>query len=167
MNRLKPCMKKHTLNCVVENPLLPLALSIISVMLKKYSSGLDYASNVTPHLTTANGVAGVAVYGAERQTREQPSMKTLNMTNSTIRKTNVTIQYLEGPATNVCTSPNCRTLLRDNGFTDLREVTGRACRNMDQIYRDFPRYFRTCVGYPGNSFIDLTKDETGRRFLCL
>jgi hypothetical protein len=65
-------MKKHTLNCTVEDPVLPLALSIISIMLEKYSSGLDYTSNMTPHLTTGNGVA---VYGAERQTREQTSIK--------------------------------------------------------------------------------------------
>ena len=164
MTRLKPCVKKHTLNCIVEDPVLLLALSIVSIMLKKYSSGLDYTSSMTPHLTTANGVP---VYGAEPQTREQPSMKLLNMRNSKILKANVTIQCLESPATTVCRSPNCRTLLRDNGFTDLREVTGRTYRNMDQIYRDFPRYFHTCVGHPGNSFIDLTKDETGRRFLCL
>jgi hypothetical protein len=66
-------MNKHTLNCIVEDPLLPLALSIISIMLKKYSSGLGYTSNMIPHLTTANGVT---VYGAERQTPEQPSTKT-------------------------------------------------------------------------------------------
>jgi len=61
-------MNKHKLNCIIEDPALPLALSIFSIMLKKYSSGLDYTSNMTLPLTTANE--------AERQTREQPSKKT-------------------------------------------------------------------------------------------
>jgi len=72
-DRIKYSMKKHTLNCIVEDPVLPLALSIISIMLKKYSSVLDYTSNMTPHFNTANGVA---VYGADPQTREQLCIKT-------------------------------------------------------------------------------------------
>jgi len=65
-------MKKHKLNCIVEDPVLHLTLSIISITLKKYSSGLDFTSNMSPHLTKANGVA---VYGAEHQTRQQLSIK--------------------------------------------------------------------------------------------
>jgi hypothetical protein len=34
-------MKKQTLNCFVEDPAVPLDLSIISIKLKKYCSGLD------------------------------------------------------------------------------------------------------------------------------
>jgi hypothetical protein len=42
-------MKKHTLNCFVDDPAPPLALSIISIMLKKYSSALDYTSSMAPN----------------------------------------------------------------------------------------------------------------------